>query len=268
MKHSITFLLIACAFLNSCAPKIQTNKITITEAKVLRAISELKSGKTSGPISLSFRKLELEEISTHLIMDEETTKAHLRATNIHGYYSLIAKNYPPGEEFVLYQIDLSKNVHPTKTFYVTQNGTLVTPLDDLYVNLENNFLFFSNYLPGEPVDFVLGSKNGKYYAATNIVPNPITSEEADTRILSVQINDADRRHYLAHGTGLEPFASYMMISVFENEKLVFTTTANKDGEIFQIVGPTVPWVRGGEASIELRGNELKNPLTLSFRWGF
>lgn len=260
-------VLLFCLTFSACTPKMGHNKITVVEAKVLSTLEELKSGKSSCPLYLGFRTLELQEIASHLNMDLETTKAHLRATNIHGYYSLSAKNYPPGVEFTLYQVDLSKNVYPLKSFFVTLNGNLVTPLDDLQVTLENNFLFFSNYLPGEPADFVLGSKNGQYFAAASIVPNPLITSDG-IRTLSVQLEHADRRHYLIHGTGLIPLSCYTLITTFENEKFAHTVTANERGEIFQKAGPTVPWVKGGDASIELRGGELAAPQLLNFRFGF
>lgn len=255
------------AFIFSCAPKVQENKITVTEKKVLATANLAKTGNTSGPISLSHRKLEIQEISKHLDMEEETTIAHLNATNVHGYYSLSAKNYPPGSEFILYQVNVSKDVIPAKTFYVNGNGSLIAPLDELHVELENNFLFFSNYLPGEPVDFILGSKDGKYFASTRIVPNPIQAESDNHHSISVQIDNPDKRHYLVHCKGCTPFETYMLITIFENEKFVHAVDANDEGEIFQQTGPTVPWITGGDAQVELRGKNLSHPLTVNFKWG-
>ncbi len=266
-KIKVLLVTLPLVFLFSCAPKVQENQVTVVEKKVLSAAYQAKGGNESGPITLSHRKLEINEISKHLEMDDETTIAHLKATNVHGYFSLIAKNYPPGAEFILYQIDMSRNVRPTKTFFVSGNGMLVTQLDDQYIYLANNFLFFSNYLPGEPVDFVLGSREGRYFAGTRIVPNPIQAEDESNRKITVQIDHPDKRHYLVHCTGFQPCETYMLITIFENEKLVHAVKANGNGEIFQATGPTVPWVTGGDGSLEIRGQELSRPLSVNFQWG-
>lgn len=252
-----------------CARKISENQNSITpnEQIVLKTISNTCMGKVEGPILLKHRKLNLNEIAEHLDMDEETAKLHLKATNIHGYFSLIAKNYPPGTEFILYHVDYRGKVNGTKTFYVNEYNTLVTPMDDTFIELANNFLFFSDYMPGEPVDFALGSKDGKYFAASRIVPNPIETIDEDNHKVSVEITSADRKKYLVHCTGCEPFANYMLITRFENEKFVHALEANANGEMFQLTGPTVPWVTGGDASIELRGEGFDRPLTLEYQWG-
>lgn len=254
--------------LYSCTPpKVQENRVTVVEKQALSAANNAKLGVCQGPVFLTYRKLELPEIALHLDMDEETAREYMRTSNVHGYFSLIAKNYPPGAEFVLYQIDMSKNVHTVKTYYVNSNGNLVSPLDDLFIEIENNYLFFSNYLPGEPVDFVLGSKDGQYFAATRIVPNAIEAKDDFGRCVSLEIDHPDRRHYMVHCTGLEPKKPYMLITVFENEKLMHAIETDLKGEAFQATGPTVPWVTGGDGSIELRGEGLSIPLTANFKWG-
>src|SRR5437016_2683763 len=95
----------------SCTPKVKENKVTLMEKKVIEAANQTNTGKASGPIALSHRKLEIKEIAAHLSLDEKSTIDHLKSTNTQGYYSLLAKNYPPGTEFMLYQIDLARNVY-------------------------------------------------------------------------------------------------------------------------------------------------------------
>lgn len=237
------------------------------ERKVLETVSLAQSGQSTGPITLKHRKLTLKEITEHLDMDEETATLHLRTTNIHGYYSLTAKNYPPGTEFILYQIDMAGKVNATKNFFVNGNGSLMTRLDDLYIELPNNFLFFTRYLPGEPSDFVLGSQDGKYFAATRIVPNPIEVIGRNHQRVSVQIASPDKRRYRVHCSGFQPHGNYMLVSRFENEKLVHALQANANGEMFQSIGPTIPWITGGDASIEVRGEGIERPITLEYQWG-
>lgn len=238
-----------------------------TEQKVIQASRLAAQGKQNGPLDLKYRKLTIEEIAEHLDMDEETALLHLKATNVHGYYSLIAKNYPPGEEFILYHISLAGKPTPGKKFKVNERGVLTTPLDETVIDLSNNFLFFANYLQGEPADFVLASTDGKYTAATRIIPNPIHKEDSLGRELSVEITSPDKRQFIVHGKGLEPFGEYMLIVRFENEKFVHAHEADADGEIFQTTGPNVPWVTGGDGSVELRGDKLSKPLQLEFKWG-
>jgi len=261
------FLTIGCNAKRKVQEKPLISPASNTTNKVLIAADLAKEGKNLGLISLSHRKLSLKEISTHLEMDEETTKAHLKATNVHGYFSLLAKNYPPGIEFILYHIDLTRNITPTKGFCTTGDGSLVTQLDDQLINIENNYLFFSNYLPGEPVDFVLASKDMRFFAATRIVPNPIQTEDKNGRSLSVELSDSDKRQFLIRGKGLEPFTTYMVIAQFENEKFAFAVASDENGDILQPSGPTVPWVTGGDGTVELRGEALQNALCVHFRWG-
>jgi len=260
----LTFLL-----LSGCAGNFSDSNITLSlgEKRALDVAEQASLGYSTDPISLSHRKLDLHEIAGHLDMDEETAKLHLKATNVHGYYSLIANNYPPGMEFILYHIDYERKVNASKTFFVNGNGMLITPMDTTYVELESNFLSFSNYLPGEPIDFVLGSKDGKYFAATRIVPNPIMLKDRSGHLVSVEIASPDRKKYIVSGIGFEPFGSYMLITQFENERLVHTLQADENGEMFQLTGPTIPWVTGGEASIELRGDGIDNLITFEFQWG-
>lgn len=269
MKKLINLLLIlSLSAISSCTPpKVQENRVTLVERKALSAANEAKQGVCKGPVFLSYRKLDIPEISQHLDMDVDTAREYLKDSKIHGYFSLQAKNYPPGAEFVLYQVDMSRNVHVVKTYYVNGNGNLVTPLDDLFIEIQNNYLFFSNYLPGEPVDFVLGSKDGQYYAATRIVPNPIEASDDQGRGISLQVDHPNRRHYMAYCTGLEPGKPYMLITVFENEKLMHAVEADLKGEAFQATGPTVPWITGGDGSIELRGEGINPPLSVNFKWG-
>ena len=218
------------------------------------------------PLSLTHRKLSVSEIASYLEMDEKNVAAYLKAMEIQGYYSLIPKNFPPGKEFVMYNVDLNGKIHGTKSFFVCPDGTLVTPLDETTVNLSNNFLVFAKYLPGEPVDFVLGSKEGDFYASTRIVPNPIETVADHKQRLSVQIASSDRKHYRVFCEGLEPFGTYMLITSFENEKLAHTLQANDEGQLAQMIGPTIPWIKSGQASLELRGDGINRPLILKFAW--
>src|SRR5262249_40604395 len=137
------------------------------------AIAQANAGVSCNPLTLEYRKLSTEEVSEYLEMDEKNVCAHLKAMGIHGYYSLMAKNFPPYREFILYHIDYKGKITSSKQFYVCPDGGLVTPLSETTVNLADNFLVFAKYLPGEPTDFVLGSVEGDLYVATRIVPNPI-----------------------------------------------------------------------------------------------
>jgi hypothetical protein len=266
-KINILLTLATILFMNGCAPKVHENKVTLVEKKVITASNQTKNGKATGPIYLTHRQLMIEEISKFLEMDTETTLTHLKETNTHGYFQLIAKNYPPGMEFILYQIDLFGNVHTIKTYFVNGNGNLVAPLDDLFIEIENNYLFFSNYLAGEPVSFVLGSKDGQYYAATRIIPNPILAKDDLNRSISLELESPDKRHYRVKGSGLQPRKTYMLITAFENEKLMHAVETDEMGELVQFTGPTVPWVTGGDGSIELKGDGISSSLSTTFKWG-
>lgn len=267
MKHF--FILTLLLHLTSCSTKIEqtSQKISPLEKKIYTAIERTQEGESTGPISIEKRKLRIEEIAEHLDMDIETAKMHLKATNVHGYYSLNTRNLPPEGEFILYHVKFDRTVTPTKTFFVNGNGILVTKLDQTYVDLPNNFLFFSNYLPGEPADFVLISKDGKYIAVTRIVPNPIELIDTQKHHVSVEISSPNKRQYTVHCSGLKPFESYMLITRFENEKFMHGIEANAKGEAFLQTGPNTPWITGGDGSIELRGEGIHTPLHLKFQWG-
>lgn len=265
-KRSCLCILILLALLGSCAGKPAEEQLSPLDRQVISLANLAKMGKSTGGLTITARKLSLKEIGEHLEMNEETTKLHLRSTNIHGYFSLKTNKFPPGLEFSLYQVNMARKVHLAKTFYSNEAGGLVTPIDDFTVNFENNFLFFASYLPGEPVDFVLLSRDGKYYAATRIVPNPIEATDNRRRI-SLSIDDPKRRSYIVHGTGFTPSEPYLLITTFEGEQLAFDLQADSKGEIFQKTGPSLPWITGGEGSLELRGGDLNEPLFVEFKWG-
>lgn len=252
-----------------CSAKeiVAKNTPTRTEKLVREAADRERRGESTGPISLTYKQLSLKEIAEHLDMDEATAKLHLKATNIHGYYSLLAKNYPPGVEFILYHIDLAGKISSSKRFFVNGNGDLITTMDDIYIELENNFLFFSNYLRGEPAEFVLASTDERYCAAARIIPNPIEAIDNKKRRVSVEIASSDKREYNVYCSGCKPYGRYILTTCFENEKFVNTLEANQNGEMFQMTGPTAPWVTGGDATIELRGEAMQNPIIVNYRWG-
>lgn len=266
-KSSLSFLIFPLLLAGCSSQRLNPHpSLSPKQRKIMETAYQSSQGCPTGPIYLSHRQLTLTEISNHLGMNEEATKKHLKATNIHGYYQLIAKNYPPETEFILYQINMQEKVTPTKSFIVSDSGDLFTKLDDIFVDLANNLLFFCNYLPGEPLDFVLASKNGQYHAATRIVPKPIEVTDYKKRRLSVEIDSKEKREYLVHCSGLAPHGSYLLTTGFENERLAHTVKANEWGEIHQKTGPTIPWIAGGDGFIELRGDEIDRPITLDFKW--
>ena len=263
----ILCLLVGAIFLFGCGAKEATPPPTRLDLKIQEALEKNRGGEPTGPISLTHRKLSFDEIAKHLEMDEKTAKLHLKSGKILGYYSLIAKNYPPDMEFILYNVSLNRDISLTKAFIVNGSGVLISPLDDTFVELENNFLFFSDYLPGEPIEFVLASRNGKYLAATRIIPNPIEVEDERHRKLTVEIASPNKREYIIHGSGFKPCETYMLITRFENEKFLHTVETDHNGELLQLAGPTAPWVTGGAGSIELKGEDISRPMTLNFQWG-
>lgn len=266
-KSTLLIIMFSLSMLASCTGSTSRNSPTAIETKVKATAAKTNAGQPTGPIFLNHRKLGLKEISKHLDMDEETTELHLKSTNIHGYFSLIANNYPPNTHFTLYRIELSGRVIPSKTFFVNNYGEIFATMDDAYIALSNNFLFFSNYLPGEPVDFILASKDDKYFAATRIIPNPIEVVDGKGRKISVEIASPNKRKYRIYCSGFNPFESYMLIAQFENEKFVHALKANENGEMFQITGSTIPWITSGNGSVELRGDAIHRPIHLNFQWG-
>ncbi|HEY4832489.1 MAG TPA: hypothetical protein VIH61_08035 [Waddliaceae bacterium] len=271
MRKGNIFLGLFCVafavILTGCGAKSRSSKVDPIESRVRRTVELSHAGQSCWPLSLDYRKLSLAEIAYYLEMDEKNVSEHLKAMNTHGYYGLIAKNFPPGREFVLYHMDYTGNVHASKTFFVSADGNLVTPMDETTVELSNNFLVFANYIPGEPVDFVLVSKDGEFSIALCIVPNPIEAVNNQGQKVSVQIASPDRKLYRVHCEGLEPFGIYMLTSSFENENLAFTLEANENGKLSQLIGPTIPWIKSGEAYVELRGERIARPIYLKFIWG-
>lgn len=251
----------------SCGARTRVSKIELMERQVKQTIELAHAGQSSWPLSLDYRKLSIAEIAHYLEMDEQNVTEHLKAMNTHGYYSLIAKNFPPGKEFVLYHMDYTGKVHSSKSFFVGADGKLVTPMDETSVDLSNNFLVFANYIPGEPVDFALASKDGEFCVVARIVPNPIEIVNNQGQRVSVEIASPDRKLYRVFCEGFEPFGVYMLTSCFENEKLAYNLEANENGELFQIIGPTIPWIKNGGAYVELRGERINRPLYLKFIWG-
>ncbi len=264
MNNSILFLFLIC--LAGCSSKMTDDgKLTPFEKKVVEAAQNNKKGQ-SGPVYLNHRKLGLEEIAEHLDMDVDTARLHLKEMNIYGYYSLVPHNLPQKGEFTLYHINYEGRVNSGKTFFINGNGILVTPLDDTFVDLSNNFLFFANYLPGEPADFVLASADGKLFASTHIVPNPIRIVE-NNRVINAEIASSDKRVYSITCSGFKPRSEYLMITRFENEKFVHSLETNARGEMSLTACPNSPFITGGDASIELKGEDLPHPLLLDFQWG-
>lgn len=254
-------------FITSCTPKTGcVKKETKNEMQVRQVVALTNQGLACSPLSLQYRKLSLEEISHYLEMEEDKVAAHLDAMGIHGYFSLIPKNFPPGIEFTLYHIDYKGEIKTSKVFYVCPDGSLVTPLDETSVNLQDNFLVFAKYLPGEPIDFVLGSECGQFYAAVRIVPNAIEVVTEQNQKLSVQMASSDGRRYQVIGEGLTPCGNYLVMSNFENEKSAEAVQANAEGRVSVTMGSTVPWIKGGEASIVMQGEGICRPIYLDFRW--
>ena len=269
MRKGNIFLSVFCMIvLSGCgASRTRISKEDLIERQVKRTIELTHTGQSSWPLSLDYRKLSIAEIAHYLEMDEINVIEHLKAMNTHGYYSLVAKNFPPGKEFVLYHMDYVGNIHSSKIFFVGADGKLVTPMDETSVEISNNFLVFANYIPGEPVDFALISKDNEFCVASRIVPNPIEMVNNEGQRVSVEIASPDRKFYRVFCTGLEPFGVYMLTSSFENEKLAYNLEANENGELSQIIGPTIPWIKSGGAFVELRGERISRPLYLKFIWG-
>lgn len=264
MKNTLFLILL---FLTSCSGKMSDNEHhSPFDKKILEIAKKAQLGESPGPIYLSYRKLQLEEIAEHLDMDVDTAKLHIKEMNIHGYFSLIPHNLPSKGEFTLYHVNFEGKISPGKTFFINGNGFLVTPLDDTFVDFSNNFLFFANYLAGEPVEFVLASKDGKLLSSTYIVPNPIQYNSNGQKI-TAEIASADKRVYLIKCCGFKPGSEYTMITRFENEKFVHSLAANNKGEMTLRTGPNSPFITGGDGSIDLKGDDLKTPIQIKFQWG-
>lgn len=266
MKNKL--ILLICLLLAGCGGRVSDDeKISPLEKKILSSVEKGSYGKSTSPIIITKRKLSVSEIGLNLDMDEETVYKHLKATNIHGYYSISARNLPPEGVFTLYHVNYEGKMLPDKKFFVNGNGILVTKLDDQFIEIENNLLFFSNYLPGEPINFALVSDDQKLIATTKIVPNPIEKIDNDKHRVSLEIASADKRSYVIHCSGLRPFGTYLASISFENERFAYPFEANSQGEAFLRTGPTTPWITGGEGSLELRGDQITSPLYLEFFWG-
>jgi hypothetical protein len=267
MKQPLLFLFLL--LMSGCGGRAANNapKTTPLERKIYTSIDRARMGEKTSPIVLQYRKLSISEIAQHLDMDEETAKKHLRATNVHGYWSIDARNLPPEGVFTLYHINYEGMITPGKKFFVNGNGCLVTKLDDQYIELSNNFLFFSNYLPGEPANFALISDDKKLISTIKIIPNPIERIDAQQHRVSVEIASADKRGYTVQCTGLKPYGSYLLGASFENEKFAYPFEANSKGETVVRTGPNTPWINGGEGSVELRGDGIATPLHIEFIWG-
>lgn len=255
--------------LASCASKMQNEagKGDPRDNQLKNVAAKARSGQSAGLLRLTHRKLTLQEIADYLDSDTEAADKHLKDSNVHGYYSLEASQYPPKVEFDLYQINIDGEVHNAKTFFVNDSGDVVSPMDDFFIPISNNFLFFSNYLPGEPVDFVLASKDRRYFAHTRIVPNPVTAADGSKHTLSVEIDRPDKKHFVVVCSGLKPRQSYTLITRFESEQLLHTVNSNNLGEVRFTVGPTLPWLTGGIASVEVHGPDIEKPLQVEFSWG-
>ncbi len=266
MKYLLCLFLF---LLSGCAKNLSENneKTTPLDKKIYSTVECCKIGKATSPIVLSYRKLSVSEIAEHLDMDEETARLHLKATNIHGYFSIDANNVPPSGEFTLYHVNYTGDITPTKTYFVNGNQKLVTKLDNIYVDLPNNYLFFSNYLPGEPASFVLASADKRYFSALRIIPNPVEIIDEQNHRLSLEIASPDKRRYTVQCSGLKPFGSYLLVTRFENEKFANPLEADSQGRFFFSTGPNTPWINGGDGSLEMRGDGITTPLYLEFQWG-
>lgn len=259
----LIFLLLA-----GCGGRISDeNKVSPLEKKILSSVEKGKLGQSTSPIIITQRKLSVAEIGFQLDMDEETVMKHLKSTNIHGYYSLSARNLPPEGIFTLFHVNFEGKMLQDKKFFVNGNGILVTKLDDQYIEIDNNLLFFSSYLPGEPIYFALVSEDQKLIATTKIVPNPIEKVDNDKHRVSLEIASADKRTYVIYCSGLRPFGTYLASVSFENERFAYPFEANSRGEAFLRTGPTTPWITGGEGTLELRGDQITSPLYMEFYWG-
>lgn len=264
------FLCLSLIFLAACGGRVKNRDICLNsplEQKILAHVDSAKMGKSTSPIFIKHRKLTISEIGQHIEMDEEAVKKYLKSSNIHGYYSLAACNLPSEGKFTLYHINYEGKITRGKEFFVNGNGVLVTKLDDQFVEFNNNFLFFSNYLPGEPANFALVSHDQTLIATAKIIPNPIQKADNDHHEISLEIASADKRCYLVHCFGLEPFGSYLLKTSFENEQFAYPFEASSSGEAFIRTGPNTPWITGGRGTLELRGEGVSTPLFLEFTWG-
>ena len=264
----IRHLLLSLLLLSSCGGRSNDDqKISPLERKVLTSIDRGARGQSTSPLIITQRKLSVAEIGKHLDMDEETVLKHLKATNIHGYFSMSVKNLPPEGRFTLFHVNFEGKMLPDKHFFVNGNGVLVAKLDDQFIEIDNNLLFFSNYLPGEPINFALVSEDQKIIATTKIVPNPIEKVDEANHRISLEIASADKRSYIVHSSGLRPFGAYMLSVSFENERFAYPFEANSRGEAFVRTGPNAPWITTGEGTLELRGDDITRPLYTKFNWG-
>jgi len=262
------YYLLILLFLAGCAGRSSDDlKTSPIEKKVLTSIELSKNGLSTSPIIITQRKLSIAEIGEHLDMDDETVRKHLKATNIHGYFSLSVRNLPPEGVFTLYHVNFEGKMLPDKKFFVNGNGILVTKLDDQFIEIDNNLLFFSSYLPGEPINFALVSDDQKLVATTKIIPNPIEKIDNDKHRVSLEIATANKRGYMVHCSGLRPFGTYLLATSFENERFAYPFEANSRGEAFIRTGPNTPWITGGKGTLELRGDGISSPLFLEFNWG-
>lgn len=261
-------LLLILLLLASCGGKTEDDhKVSPIERKVFNSIDLASRGQSTSPLIITQRKLSVAEIGKHLDMDDETVFKHLKATNVHGYFSLSVKNLPPQGNFTLYHVTFDGRMLPDKSFFVNGNGILVTKLDDQFIDIENNFLFFSNYLPGEPINFALVSDDQKLVATSKIIPNPIEKVDNDNHRVSLEIASANKKSFIVHCSGLQPFGVYMLATSFENERFAYPFEANDRGEAFIRTGPNAPWITTGEGTLNLRGDGISKPLHLEFIWG-
>ncbi len=269
MKVKFIFLSLLCATtLNAIdyvkdkpAAKLRGN----VPATIVTLINEAIQKPSTDQMSLTYRKVDLDEINQTFKDKKPLTPQELAEHRINSIIVLEPHNFPEGKNFELFARDVEGIITDIMRFNVKSDGTLVASKDGKDLALSAYHIFVSDYLPGEPIYYILLSSDGKHYASVEVVPTPIETESVAGYAIKGKLTNPIKKLYTFEGTGFAPNEIVTAKLLSQNEQTISKVQADANGKVVVNASPAQKGRTGGEALIALTGK--KGTATLRYRWG-
>ena len=230
------FIAIACFFPIFLFGK--TQKISSqTKDLISKAVYELRDPNYNGPM-INYKKVDMFADRNDI---KEGLKEELKNVS---FYSLSLENISlkPNQRFNFYTQNALGDIMKVGDVYVKNDSKAYIKMLDKKakeVLFENNIWSFYGVTPGEAIDYVLLSMDGKIHAAAHIISRPLESHGISGQTINLEVKSLDGELFLLSGENFKPNEELSFTSISEGEQFTHPFKVNKDGTFIMTLMPKV-----------------------------
>ncbi len=212
------------------------------------------NAQTENSPHIEYKRLTYESLQNHPC---KVFSANIKGFEKHPLNILQMKNFPREEILTL---SIKRPLFLEKSIKMYSFFLKETPEDSIYITS-------GYFLPGERIDLIITSKNGKFEYSTSFIPNPIRVKDKDGKIIltaELTIAKVSMEAYRIELFDIPEKELLIMRSVSGTEVLSNTFAYSKDIAIFTF--PGVINKKGGIDKVTFK-RESKEKIEVRLPWG-